>query len=131
MTDEGNACAASQLGPHDVIRATCLWQIGRRDEASAIVDSVRAELENGTLEVRRFSRVARLEDLAIHYAWLGDAEEALVWVGQAYVASPTSLETRLYESALFDRLRTDQVFVDAVDALRRDRWERVLDGVER
>jgi len=129
LMGQAEACVSAELGPHDVIRATCLWEIGRRDEASAIVDSVRAELENGTLDVARFSRVARLEDLAIHYAWLGDADEALVWVRQAYAASPTGIETRLYESALFDPLRDDQDFVDAVDTLRRDRWERVLDGV--
>lgn len=129
LKGQAEVCVAAELGPHDVIRATCLWQIGRRDEASAIVDSVRTELENGTLDVARFSRVTRLEDLAIHYAWLGDAEEALIWVRQAYAASPTGVETRLYESALFDPLRDDQDFVDAVDTLRRDRWERVLDGV--
>lgn len=125
LAGRAERCAEMELGPHAGLRATCLHEIGRREEASAIVDSLAAGVVAGTFGDTVFTDVLRAEDLAIYYAWVGDPVAALEWVRRAYDMSPSGVEPRVLESALFERVRADETFRRTVERIRARIWERV------
>ncbi len=125
LAGRAERCAAMELGPHAAIRAMCLHELGRRAEASAIVDSLVAGLAAGGLQDSVFTDVIRAEDLATYYAWVGDPTRSLSWVVRAYELSPSGVEPRVLESALFDRVKQDPGFSRQVARLREGIWDRV------
>lgn len=125
LSGRPDLCADSNLGPHAAVRATCLHELGREEEAQALVDSMAAEAGDGGLDDSTFTNVIRLEDLAVYYAWTGNAQESLAWIRRALDSSPAGFELRLYESALFDGVRSEAGFDDEVRELYRSRYERV------
>jgi adenylate cyclase len=125
LAGRGPECATLELGPHEALRATCLWETGRTDEADRLIGRVEAlTLQNRSLDPD-FAPVLQAEDLAVHYAWIGDTATAVQWIERAYELSPTGLEIRVYDSALFDRVR-DPAFVARVDELRGQIYRNVL-----
>jgi tRNA A-37 threonylcarbamoyl transferase component Bud32/tetratricopeptide (TPR) repeat protein/TolB-like protein len=118
-------CASRELGPHAVLRATCLHEMGRQQEAAAIVDSVRSAVESGTVEDEVFNEVVRTGDLAIHYAWLGDQAESLRWLRRSYQLSPSGVDTRVLSSALFDKVRQVDGFEEELEEIQSGIWGRV------
>jgi hypothetical protein len=66
-----------------------------------------------------------MEDLAVYYAWIGDAARTLAWMGRAFQQSPAGFERRLYESAFFDRIRSQPGFSEAADRLFQGRYQEV------
>lgn len=118
-------CANLALGPHQVLRATCLKISGQSTEADEIIDGTLADIRNRNLKLDDATSVVVFEDLAVYYAWRGDAENALFWTARAYAASPVGLEIRVLESALFDKVRDDSGFADAIAAIRDDLYDRV------
>jgi hypothetical protein len=102
--------------------------MGRVEEAAAIVDSVRAALETGTIEDEVFNEVVRLSDLAVHYAWLGDPAESLRWLERAYQRSPSGVDTRVLDSPLFDRVRHLGGFEQRVERIQSRVWGRVREA---
>ncbi len=118
-------CANLPLGPHQVLRATCLKVSGRAMEADAIVDKTLDDIREKRLQVNGTTEVAVFEDLAVYYAFRGDAENALFWSAKAYTASPVGLEIRVLESALFDKVRDDPNFATSIAAIRADLYDRV------
>ena len=118
-------CALMDLGPHAVLRATCLHELGEEEEALAIVDSVTAELEGAARVDSTFTDVLRMEDLAAFYAWIGTEDRALEWIDRAFRQSPAGFERRLYESALFDPVRSHPGFTEAADGLFQGRYRSV------
>lgn len=124
LADRAADCAAIPLGPHAVLHATCLVAQDRRPEATMIVDSVTRAVEVAG-ERSDFTNVVRYEDLAIYYAWQNDAAESLRWIERAYSASPTGIEVRMLESALFDRVRNEAGFARTVGRIRDGLWDDV------
>jgi len=125
LSGRATRCSNLSLGPHRILRATCLEASGRQIEARAIIDSVLAELRNDSLNERGFSPVLTYEDLAVDYAWRGDAKKALEWAALAYGLSPVGLEIRVLESALFDAVRADPNFDQTVKEIRSELYNRV------
>ena len=56
---------------------------------------------------------------------MGDAEKSLQWVRLAYELSPSGVEPRVIESALFQRVREDPHFQREVERVRAVIWDRV------
>ena len=131
LAGRAERCAAMELGPHAGIRAMCLHELGRRTEAAAIVDSLQSALERGLASDSIFTEVVRAEDLATYYAWTGDPVRSLQWVRRAYDLSPSGVEPRVLESALFNRVRQDPVFAREVELIRTEIWDRVRRESER
>jgi TolB-like protein len=123
-------CAAMQLGPHAGLRATCLYAMGQQEEATSIVDSLVAAVVAGTLADTVYTAVIRAEDLAVYYAWVGDPAASLEWVRRAFDMSPSGIEPRMLESALFDRARADDRFRQEVERIRAGIWDRVRHASE-
>jgi TolB-like protein/Flp pilus assembly protein TadD len=118
-------CASLALGPHRVLRATCLKISGRSDEADAIIDDTLADIRDKRLQVDGATDVVVFEDLAVHYAYRGDPGNSLFWSARAYAASPAGLEIRVLESELFDKVRDDPEFSASIAAIRGDLFDRV------
>ncbi len=127
LSDRAEGCASLSLGPHRILRATCLDAMGRESEARAIVAEVLSDLRSKS--IRRadagYSLVIMYEDLAVDYAWRGDAKKALEWAALAYGKSPVGLEIRVLESELFDAVRNDPEFVRTINEIRSGLYERV------
>ena len=125
LSGRADECLDLDLGPHDGIRAACLHEVGRIDEARAIVDSLSASVYADELPDTVFTSVIRAEDLAVYYGWIGDADGASEWAIEAYRMSPLGVEMRVLESPLFSRVRNDQRFRREVSRERSRLWEKV------
>lgn len=138
LNHRAGECTGLQLGPHEIVRAMCLHDLGHVREGRAIVDSVEAELSSGAHSDSVFTTVLRAEDVASYYAWVGEPDRALTWVRYAYAASPIGIDVRILESGLFTKARESPVFSREVRRIRSSLWSRVvaesltaLKGVER
>jgi hypothetical protein len=69
--------------------------------------------------------VITYEDLAVDYAWRGDAKKAMEWAALSYGLSPVGLEIRVLESALFDSVRTNPEFERTIKEIRSELYNRV------
>jgi len=126
MNGQADQCVAMDLGPHLGLRALCASAVGDVTAAEALVDSVRTLLDIGQSGSSDFTAVLAAEDLAIYYAWNNDASAALVWLQNAFRLSPSGVDLQVRESALFDRVRNDPVFAEALADELDKRWDRVV-----
>jgi tetratricopeptide (TPR) repeat protein len=124
LNGRAQECVTLELGPHEGVRAACLWSVGRRDEAQAIVDSLTRVVRAARVD-SVYTDVVRVEDLACYYTWTGDRERALEWLEEAYRLSPIGVDHRVLQSALFDRLRQDPDARQRVERLTGAIWPRV------
>lgn len=129
MNGQADQCVAMELGPHLGLRALCAGAAGDVAGAEALVDSVRTLLDIGQSGSSDFTAVLAAEDLAIYYAWNNDASAALVWLQNAFRLSPSGVDLQVRESALFDRVRNDPVFAEALKDELAKRWDRVVAAV--
>jgi serine/threonine-protein kinase len=103
-------CAPSgDLVPYVGVAAACLDAAGRHAEAAALVDSLRVSLGRGTTTTD-YSASVPLGELAVYYAWIGDARQSLSWLEEAFNLSPQAVDYRIIASGVFDRVRSDPAF---------------------
>ena len=121
-------CLEMDLGPHAALRATCLAEAGRRDDAGKVVDSLLAWLGEDDRPRGTFTDVIPFEDLAGYYAWQGDRDSTLIWLRRAYDLSPTGVELRVLLSGQFDKVRSDPIFDEQLIEIRSEIWPRVMAG---
>jgi serine/threonine-protein kinase len=119
-------CLELRLGPHAALRATCLAEAGRENEAGRVVDSLVAVLSDDDRPRGRFTDVIPFEDLAGYYAWQGNRDSALIWLRRAYDLSPTGVELRVLLSGQFDRVRLDPIFDEQLIDIRSEIWSKVV-----
>ena len=102
--------------------------MGNETDGRAIVNKILADLRRGSMTkpAAGYSAVITYEDLAIDYAWRGDAKKALEWAAFAYGKSPVGLEIRVLESELFDAVRDDPEFARTIKQIRDGIYDRVL-----
>lgn len=127
LSGRADECANLSLGPHRVLRATCLDAMGRETEGRAIVADILSDLRSKSMTraANGYSLVITYEDLAVDFAWHGDARKALEWAALAYGKSPLGLEIRVLESDLFDAVRGDSEFADTIAEIRSGLYSRV------
>ena len=127
LSDRPELCANLSLGPHRILRATCLDAMGKEKEGRAIVDDVLADLRSKAMTRAGddYSLVIIYEDLAVDYAWRGDTAKALEWAALAYGKSPVGLEIRVLESELFDAVRNIPEFDQTLKEIRGGLYDRV------
>ncbi len=119
-------CLDVEFGLHDVVRATCLHELGRETEAEAIVDSVVALLDGNLPDDAKYTKVPYLSDLAKYYAWKGDTDSAFVWLERAFDVSPVGVWARILNTSLFSSLRNSPAASRRLDSLKTSVWQRVL-----
>lgn len=127
LSDRAGECANLSLGPHRILRATCLDAMGRETEGRAIVADILSRLRSKSMTEAAdgYSLVITYEDLAVDFAWHGNAAKALEWAALAYGKSPLGLEIRVLESELFDAVRNDSAFADTIREIRSGLYNRV------
>ncbi len=128
MSGQAEACIELELGPHRVLRATCLAASGRMSEAESIVAD-ETQSRDARLSFASFSGsytdVVVYEDLAIYYARLGETQQSLNWIERAYRSSPIGVEQRLLNSEVFAALSEDDAFNPGVQAIRGGAYDQV------
>jgi serine/threonine-protein kinase len=120
-------CLDVEFGPHEGVRAACLYELGDVGGATEIVDSITREVERGAVYDQRYTEVTRIEDLACYYAWIGDVTRTLQWLERAYDVSPMGVWGRMLRTGLFARVRSDPRAVREMDQLTAGVWRRVQD----
>ena len=126
LSGRAEECLDLDLGPHAGIRAICLHDLGRIDEAEAITDSLRVALEAGDQVNPSFTNVIPAGDLAAYMAWTGSPGLALRWIHRVYALSPSGIDARVLDSGLFDNLMVDNAEARREVADIRDGiWTRV------
>jgi serine/threonine-protein kinase len=125
LSGRADECVELDLGPHAVLRATCLEELGSTEEASRLVDSVVVAVSAGVAPPEAFTNVITFEDLAAYYAWRGQRDSSLIWLRRAFQLSPTGVDNRVLWSGLFNDLHSDPVFNDQLLETRSGIWGRV------
>jgi len=123
LSGRADECVDLDLGPHSVLLATCLEELGLTSEASRLVDSVLAAAADGAPP--GFTNVITFEDLAAYYAWRGQRDSSLIWLRRAFQLSPTGVDNRVLWSGMFNDLWSDPVFDDQLVEMRSGIWGRV------
>ncbi|MEP7177007.1 MAG: hypothetical protein ABI860_10695, partial [Gemmatimonadales bacterium] len=119
LSGKAARCADRDLGPWVALRAMCLHQVGRTAEAAALADSL-----GGELDAEHYAFLHQYADLAAYYAWRGDAPRAVHWLERSVAHSPMLHRWQL-ESGLFDRVRTQPVFVAGLARARAQAEDRL------
>jgi TolB-like protein len=125
LSGRAEECLQMDLGPHEGIRAMCLHDVGRREEAEAIIDSLRAAVQSGNPPHPDFTPVIQTGDIAAYFAWTGDAERSIPWIHRVYALSPSGIDPRVLESGLFDELLENRTYRREVEEIRSRIWPRV------
>jgi TolB-like protein len=121
---QGDAAACAELPLRQWLgtKAICLHEVGRRDEARALADSLAGLLDRG-----EYAIVPQFAALAGYRAWLGDATGAAEWLQKSADVSPMVHYWHL-ESGLFDRVRRDTAFVAGISRLESGIRARVAEA---
>jgi serine/threonine protein kinase/tetratricopeptide (TPR) repeat protein len=114
--------------PRGALLALCLEGTSRTVEGRSIADSVAQGLRSAPHSgAGSVGSAEPAGELAVYYAWRGDAQQAARWLERAFDASPygTTVDFRVLASELFERVRQDQVFARTYDRIRADVRRRV------
>jgi serine/threonine protein kinase/Tfp pilus assembly protein PilF len=124
-------CAAMDLWPYLGVKALCLRGSGREKEAAALTDSLRRAATALGDAGSVYSDVVLAQELAIYYAWLGNAAETLNFVRLAFESSPVGIDQRIIQSKVFDKVRKTAAFETELRRLQDETWPRVLEQRKR
>lgn len=120
-------CVESELvEPIPALRAMCLHEIGRVEEAERAIDSLAALVLSPQGFDPELSPARAIQDLAAYFAWTGETFEATRWLEVAFELSPFGLDHRILVSGLFDKAMADPGFSSRLLQLREQAWSRVL-----
>jgi TolB-like protein len=125
LSGRAEECLELNLGPHAGIRAMCLHDLGRFDQAEAITDSLRAMVLADEQTHPEFTNVIPAGDLAAYLAWTGSPDRALPWVYRAYALSPSGIDSRVLECGVFENLLANGQMRREVAEIRDRIWVRV------
>jgi serine/threonine-protein kinase len=118
-------CAASDLGPHAALLATCRQALGWTTDARAIIDSLEALMESGVELNQAYTNALFAQDLAGYYGYSGDAGGARRWLRKAFELTPIGVDARILESGMFDAILDDAGFREDLVRSRAAVWNRV------
>jgi TolB-like protein len=115
VMERGNECLSLDLGVYEVVRALCLYDIGQEQEAREVVLTAERQLNSGGFQYPEYLPVVTAQDLASFYGFIGEARGATRWMTYAFDLSPAGVDERILGSALFDKVREDAEFAEALD----------------
>lgn len=118
MVGRGEECLRLDLGVYAAVRALCLQVLDRSDEASALIAGLEERLAGVEGVYPGYLDELVMEDLAAFHAFTGDAARAAGWLRRAFDRSPNGVDARILGSAIFDLVRDDPDFRDAVNEAR-------------
>ena len=124
-------CAVGDLYPYLGVKAACLQASGRAREAKRLVDSLIHVVQSDAAIDAVYSEVIPAQELATWFAWRGDVPEAIEYVRRAFAVSPAGVDPRVLQSEVFERVRKDPSFTDALRRLQDGVWLRVQEQKNR
>ena len=125
LTGRGEECLAIDFGVYELVRAICLYTLGRDAEARRLVADAERRLESDGLGDAPYLPEVAAQDLASYYGLVGDADGAERWLRFAFERSPAGVDARILGSSLFDPVRDDPSFAAAVEEVRASARARV------
>jgi len=125
LTGQGTACLARELGVYDLVRAICLHTAGREAEAAQLAKEAGLALSSSGMSDTYHMDDMAIQDLASYYGLVGDAPNATLWLRRAFDLSPTGIDFWTLNSELFDAVRSDVDFADAVVEVDREAIAKV------
>jgi tetratricopeptide (TPR) repeat protein len=125
LSGHADRCVTISLGPYVGVRATCLYSLGKFQEAARLADSLRAAFTAGAVGGSILSPPITARGLAEYYAWTGNAEQSLGWLERAYAISSSGEELRVLASGLYDKVRNDLRFKAGLQRVRAQIYDRV------
>jgi eukaryotic-like serine/threonine-protein kinase len=131
LMGQADECLEMELGVYEMVRALCLHQAGRLDEAAALAERAEAALTSSGISDADYLDELVMEDLAGYYGLAGDAPRATIWLVRAFERSPMGIDTKLLDSELFDAVGADPDFAAARQAVRVRALERIRTERER
>ena len=110
------------------VRAMCHYSRGNETRATQMVDSLKSTLSSTDNPVSNAEMIL-YRDIAMFYAWTGEADEALGWLGRAVSWSHNAVEFRILDSGVFERALQDQSFRSGLESIRDIARQRLLEAV--
>ncbi|HBV06916.1 MAG TPA: hypothetical protein DEF01_09265, partial [Gemmatimonadetes bacterium] len=115
MVGRTRECLSIDFGVYDLVRALCLHLGGRVVEARKVVEEAERQLESEGSPHADYTAELIAQDLASYYGVIGDASSATRWIEFAFDLSPSGVDTRVLGSSLFEPVRNDPRFSQAID----------------
>ena len=106
------------------VQAMC--QHSRGDEAGAMqtIDSLKTTLNSAT-DPQSHTEMLVYRDIAMFYAWIGNADESLTWLERAFSWSHDAVGSELIDSGIFDRVSEDPNFQSGLQRMQARIEERL------
>jgi tetratricopeptide (TPR) repeat protein len=112
-------------GLYPALWAMCQHSRGHTAEAAQAIDSLRNTLDTSDPTAATHSDMVAYRDIATYYAWIGESDEALSWLERAFALSHNAVDSRVFESGVFDNVRNDRRFRRGFEELRNQMHERL------
>lgn len=125
LTGRGAECLGIDFGVYDFVRALCLHQLGRTDEAAALIAQADDRIDGAFLGDQPYRPEVVAQDVASYFGWAGDVDRAIEWLRYAFDLSPAGIDTRILGSELFAPVETDARFQAAVAEVQAAALDRV------
>ncbi|MEM7415166.1 MAG: serine/threonine-protein kinase [Gemmatimonadota bacterium] len=125
LTGQGAECLTIDFGVYDFVRALCLHQLGRTDEAGALIAEASDRIDGAFLGDRPYRPEVVAQDVASYFGWTGDVDRAIEWLRFAFDLSPAGIDTRILGSELFAPVEADARFQAAVAQVQTEALDRV------
>ncbi|MDX1495349.1 MAG: hypothetical protein R3253_14880, partial [Longimicrobiales bacterium] len=120
-------CLEVELGAYFLVHASCHRVLGNLDAAQQLIDDALRAFNAGRSEGGEYLPDLQAAELAAYYALAGEVDRAARWATEAYTASPVGIDPRVLESEIFDPVRDDERFADALREAQSAARARVVD----
>ena len=106
------------------VQAMCHHSRGDEAEAMQTIDSLKTTLNSAT-DPQSHTEMMVYRDIAMFYAWIGNADESLTWLERAFSWSHDAVGSELIDSGIFDRVSQDPNFQSGLQRMQARIAERL------
>ena len=99
------------------VRTMCQHSRGNEEGVIQIVDSLKSTLESSN-EPAGHAESVLYRDIAMFYAWIGNAEESLDWLERVSSWSHTLISGLVMRNKVFDRVSEDPGFQSGLEHIQ-------------
>lgn len=124
LSERYQECLSVDPGPHLAIRAMCLHAVGRAGAEEALVAEVLSTVEDGNGNELGTSTATLMRDLSLYFAWVGDFDESMGFMGRVFDSTPYGMDFRLWMSGIFDPMKAQASFLSGFSDLCQASWNR-------
>ncbi len=110
------------------VRAMCQHSRGDEEGAMQVVDSLKSTLESSN-EPAGHAESLLYRDIAMFYAWIGNAEESLDWLERVSSWSHSVTQYLFMRFEVFDRVSEDPGFQSGLKRIQTQARQRLLEAV--